>query len=268
MRLCRSLLPAAAVTLSVTACGQPGSDMAMNDATLVNDEGLFSSESPLPFNYPQFDQLDDSLYRPAFERGMSEHLAEVDAIANAPDRPTIENTLVELERSGRVLERVQRVFFNLVSADTNDALEEIRSEMAPRLAAHSDAILLNNTLFSRVKALVDVRESLDVDDESRRLIEEYYADFVRAGAQLSDTDKPHLRDINAELATLQTTFSQNVLNEVNRSAVAVDERAELAGLSESEITAAAEMATAKALFMTVWCPDSRSVESNCGIPRG
>ncbi len=247
MRLCRSLLAAAAVTLSVTACGQPGSDMAMNDATLVNDEGLFSSESPLPFNYPQFDQLDDSLYRPAFERGMSEHLAEVDAIANAPDRPTIENTLVELERSGRVLERVQRVFFNLVSADTNDALDEIRSEMAPRLAAHSDAILLNNTLFSRVKALFDERESLDVDDESRRLIEEYYADFVRAGAQLSDTDKTHLRDINAELASLQTTFSQNVLNEVNRSAVAVDERAELAGLSENEITAAAEMATARDL---------------------
>ena len=247
MRLCRSLLAAATVTLSVTACGQPGSDMAMNDATLVNDEGLFSSESPLPFNYPQFDQLDDSLYRPAFERGMSEHLAEVDAIANAPDRPTIENTLVELERSGRVLERVQRVFFNLVSADTNDALDEIRSEMAPRLAAHSDAILLNNTLFSRVQALFDVRESLDVDDESRRLLEEYYADFVRAGAQLSDTDKTHLRDINAELASLQTTFSQNVLNEVNRSAVAVDERAELAGLSESEITAAAEMATSRDL---------------------
>ena len=108
----------------------------------------------------------------------------------------------------------------------------IRTEIAPRLAAHSDRILLNGALFARVKTLYDQRDSLGIDAESRRLIEEYYTDFVRAGAELSESQKERMQEINAELATLQTTFSQNVLSEVNDAAVVVDTRAELAGLSE------------------------------------
>ena len=153
----------------------------MNDAAQLSDAALFETDSPLPFGYPQFDLLDDSVYRPAFEQAMSEHLAEIATIADAADPPTFDNTLVALEQSGQMLERVQRVFFNLVSADTNDTLDEIRSEMAPKLSAHSDAILLNDALFARVKAIYDGRDSLALDDESRRLLEEYYADFVRAG---------------------------------------------------------------------------------------
>ena len=212
MKPCTSPYVAAATLMVLgIACGRSESDKTMNDATLLSDAGLFAAESPLSFNHPQFDQLDDALYRPAFEQGMTAHLAEVEAIATSNEAPTLENTLVALERSGRILERVQRVFLNLVSADTNDTLDEIRTEMAPKLSAHDDSILLNDRLFARVKTLYDTRHSLDLDDESRRLVEEYYADFVRAGAQLSDPDKQRLREINAELASLQTAFSQNVL---------------------------------------------------------
>ena len=210
-------------------------------------ENPLLTDSGLPYHLPPFDQIDDSHYLPAFERGMAEHLAEIDAISGSPDAPTFENTLVPLERSGELLTRVQTVFFGLIGADTNDAMNEIRSEIAPRLAAHSDQVLLNGVLFARVKALHERRETLDLDDESRRLVEEYYSDFVRAGAELSESEQTRLREINAELATLQTSFSQNVLSEVNASAVEVDTRAELAGLSGDQVAAAAEAATARDL---------------------
>ena len=170
-------------------------------------------------------------------------MPKVEAVATASEAPTFENTLVALERSGRVLERVSQVFFNLTSADTNDTLDAIRSEMAPKLSAHSDHILLNAALFERLRALYEQREELELNDESRRLLEEYYTDFVRAGAQLPAAEQERLREINAELAGLETTFSQNVLSEVNASAVAVDAREALAGLTESEIAAAAAAAT-------------------------
>ena len=234
-------LAVAAAALAV-ACAQPEPEIPMDEAATVTEANPFFADSPLPFHYPPFDRIDDSLYRPAFERGMAEQLAEVEAIADAAEAPTLDNTLVALERSGRVLERVSQVFFNLTSADTNDTLDAIRSEMAPKLSAHSDRILLNGALFERVRALYERRGELDLDDESRRLVEEYYTDFVRAGAQLPAAEQQRLRDINAELAGLETTFSQNVLSEVNASAVAVETRAELAGLSESEIAAAAAAA--------------------------
>ena len=234
-------LTVAAAALAA-ACAPPEPEIPMDEAATVTDANPFFDESPLPFHYPPFNRIDDSLYRPAFERGMAEQLAEVEAIANASEAPTFENTLVALERSGRVLERVSQVFFNLTSADTNDTLDAIRSEMAPKLSAHSDRILLNAALFERVRALYELREELDLDDESRRLLEEYYTDFVRAGAQLPAAEQERLREINAELAGLETTFSQNVLSEVNASAVAVDTREALAGLTESEIEAAAAAA--------------------------
>ncbi len=242
-------LPRAAAALAVlaAACAQPEPDTPMNDATTAADVTPFLSPSPLPFNYPPFDRIEDDAFRPAFERAMAEHAAEVDAIADLAEPPTFENTLVALERSGRVLARVQSVFFNLVAADTNETLDAIRSEMAPKLAAHSDAILLNARLFARIEALHDQRASLGLDGESLRLVEEYHTDFVRSGARLSDADKQRLRDINAELASLEATFSRNVLSEVNESAVVVDARPALAGLSDNEVTAAAEAAAARDL---------------------
>jgi peptidyl-dipeptidase Dcp len=205
----------------------------------------FLTESTLPHHLPPFDQIEDAHYLPAFEQGMAQHRADVDAIANASARPTFDNTLVALEQSGRLLDRVATTFFNLASAHTNDTMNEIRAEIAPRLAAHQDQILLNAALFKRIKTLYEERKTLDLEPESGRLIEEYYSDFVRAGAELSESEQERMRAINSELATLQTSFSQNVLDAVNASAVLVETRAELAGLSEGQVAVAAEAAQAR-----------------------
>lgn len=216
--------------------------------TNVSEQGNpFFTESPLYLHYPQFDKIENSHFLPAFERGMEEQLAEIETIANQTETPTIDNTLIPMERSGQILDRVSTVFFSLTSANTNDELESIRTEMAPILSAHRDKILLNSKLFARLQAIYDERDSLELDPESYRLVEENYKDFVRAGAQLSDADKEILKAMNAEMATLQTTFSQNVLNEVNASAVLVGSREKLAGMSETKIEAAAEAATDKDL---------------------
>ena len=238
---------AAAAAVLAAACAQPEPEMPMDDTPTVTEANPFHAESPLPFHYPPFDRIDDSHYLPAFERGMAEQLAEVDAIAASPEEPTFENTLAALERSGRLLDRVSHVFFNLNSANTNDTLDSIRSEIAPKLSAHSDGILLNRALFERVRTLHERRGDLGLDEESRRLVEEYYRDFVRAGAELPESDQQRLRAINAELAGLETTFTQNVLSEVNAAGVLVASREDLAGLSENEITAAAEAAAAQDL---------------------
>ena len=207
----------------------------------------FFTESTLPYRLPPFDRIEDAHYAPAFERGMAEQIAEIEAIASQAEPPTFENTIVPLERSGRLLERVASTFFSLASAHTNDAINEIRNEMAPRLAAHTDRILLHADLFARVRALYDQRESLALDDESRCLVEEYHVDFVRAGARLSDAEKERMQEINAELAALSSRFTQNVLDEVNASAVVVETREELAGLSENRIAAAAAAAATRGL---------------------
>ncbi|MBT6418726.1 MAG: M3 family metallopeptidase, partial [Candidatus Marinimicrobia bacterium] len=169
----------------------------------------------------------------------AEHMEEVEAIANSKNAPTFENTIVALEISGALLDRVATVFFSLTSANTNDDMEKIRSEMAPKLSAHSDQILLNGKLFERVMVLHEKRNDLDLDAESLRLVEKYYTDFVRAGAKLSTEEKERLKSINSEMAVLQTTFSQNVLKEVNALAVVVNSIEELDGLSNAAIEAAA-----------------------------
>lgn len=200
------------------------------------------TESPLPFHLPPFDQIKTEHYAPAYEQGMAQQLQEVEAIAANPAKPTFDNTIVGLERSGRMLTRISNIFSNLAGANTNPAMEEIETAMAPKLAAHNDAIYLDGKLFARVQALQNQRDSLDLDPESKRVLERYYKDFVRAGALLSDADKPKLKALNAEIAMLETRFSQNVLKEKNASSVVVDNRADLAGLSENEIGAAADAA--------------------------
>jgi peptidyl-dipeptidase Dcp len=196
---------------------------------------------------PQFDLIESEHYVPAFERGMAEQSAEIEAIAANTEAATFENTIVAMEYSGQMLERARRVFGSLTAAHTNDALKEIQTEMAPKFAAHADNILLNTELFARVSALYAARASLGLNPESLRLLERYHKDFVRAGAELSEEQKSRLREINAEIAELRTAFSQNVLNEVNDSAVVVQSRDELAGLSESQIESAAKEAESREL---------------------
>jgi len=179
---------------------------------------------------------------PATKAGMQEQLKEVDAIAANADKATFDNTVVALERTGRLLDRVQRTFSNLNAADTNPTRQKIETELAPQLSAHHDAILLNSKLFARVQELYSNREKLGLDPESAYLLERYYKDFVRAGAKLSDSNKEKLKKINAELATLQTQFDQNVLKEKNASSIVIDRREDLAGLSDNQIAAASAAA--------------------------
>src|SRR6266704_2772122 len=195
-------------------------------------------ESTLPYHLPPFDQIKDEHFVPAMEAGMRDQLKEVDAVANNPEKPTFENSVVALERTGRSLDRAERTFSNLNACNTNPTLQKIDKEMAPKLSAHRDAIHLNAKLFARIQELYDNRDKLGLDPESSYLLERYYKDFVRAGAKLSEPDKTKLKAINAELATLQTKFEQNVLKEKNASSVVVDRREDLAGLSDNQIAAA------------------------------
>lgn len=203
----------------------------------------FFAESTLPFHAPPFDKIKDSDYTPAIEEGMKGQLAEIEKIANNPAPPTFANTLEAMERSGQLLTRVTKVFFNLSQSNTNDTVQKIKSEEAPKLAAHSDTIYLNAKLFTRVKALYDQRATLKLDRESSYLVERYYKAFVRAGAQLSEADKTTLRALNQEEAKLTTQFEENVLAETNNGAVIIDNKSDLDGLTEAEIAGAA--ATAK-----------------------
>ena len=207
----------------------------------------FFAPSTLYMHAPAFDKISNESYTPAFEEGMRQQIAEVEAIANQVEPASFDNTIVAMERTGQMLSRVSTVFFNLTGANTNDALEAIQRDMSPKLSAHGDAIVLNGKLYARVKSLYDQRATLGLDAESLRLLERYNTDFVRAGAQLSDADKVKLKAINSELATLSTTFSQNLLKETNASAVVVDTLAELDGMSEAGITAATEEAKKRKL---------------------
>jgi peptidyl-dipeptidase Dcp len=207
----------------------------------------FAKPSTLQYGYPAFDKIKNEHFAPAFDEGMREQAAEIAKIANNKAAPTFDNTIVAMERSGQLLGRVRAVFYTLTGSYTNDTLQALDKDLAPKFAAHSDAIRLNPALFARIKTLHDKRATLGLDAESAFLLERYYKDFVRAGANLSAADKVKLKDYNGKLAALQTQFSQNVLKEVNASAFVVDTRAELAGLSEKAIDAAAAEATKRGL---------------------
>ncbi|MEM8512644.1 peptidyl-dipeptidase Dcp [Massilia sp. MP_M2] len=207
----------------------------------------FAKPSTLQYGYPAFDKIKNEHFAPAFDEGMREQAAEIGKIASNKAAPTFDNTIVAMERSGELLGRVRAVFYTLTGSYTNDTLQALDKDLAPKFAAHSDAIRLNPALFARIKTLHDKRATLGLDAESAFLLERYYKDFVRAGANLSAADKVKLKEYNGKLAALQTQFSQNVLKEVNASAFVVDTRAELAGLPEKAIDAAAAEATKRGL---------------------
>ncbi|HLV57368.1 MAG TPA: M3 family metallopeptidase [Natronosporangium sp.] len=218
--------------------------------------------SELPYQLPPFTLIEDDHFLPAFEQGMAEHRAQVEEIAANPEPPTVENTLVALERSGRLLARVLAVFSNLTAADTNPARQQVEQEMAPRLAAHRDAILLDRRLYERVRALYETRDRLDLDPETRWLLERYHTDFVRAGAQLSAAQQDRLRELNQELSSLTTAFGNRLLADTNDLAVEVDDPARLAGLSDDAVAAAAEAARARGLdthLLTLILPTNQPV---------
>ncbi|MEW6373961.1 MAG: M3 family metallopeptidase [Pseudomonadota bacterium] len=225
------LLIAASVAVANLAYAQP--------ASLLEASNPFAKPSTLQYQYPAFDKIKNEHFAPAFAEGMRQEAAEMEAIANNKAAPTFDNTIVAMERSGRLLDRVSSVFGTLQGSYTNDTLQALAKELSPKLAAHNDAIRLNPKLYARIKALYDKRDKLNLDAESKYLLERYHTDFVRAGAKLSDADKQKLKAMNGELAALSTQFAQNVLKEANASALVVDTRAELAGMSDKQIDAAA-----------------------------
>ncbi len=230
--------------LAMVAAGaeeSPASSSAPSPTPMTENPLL--KESTLDFHYPPFDKIRNEHYLPAYEQGMAEQLKEIAPIASNPAPPTFENTIVALEKTGELLSRVDRIFSNLSGANTNPEMQKIESAMAPKPSAHHDAIYLNGSLFKRVETLYNNRDKLGLDEEGQWLVERYYKDFVRAGAKLSEPDKAKLKKMNAEIAELQTTFSQNVLKEKNAESIVVDSKAELEGLSPNEITAATAAAT-------------------------
>ena len=215
---------------------------AATAATTSTGPNPFFTQSTLQFQAPRFDKIKDTDYTPALEEGMKRQLAQVDTIANDPQPPTFANTIEAMERSGDLLTRTAKVFFNLVQSNTNDTLEKVEAEEAPKLASHQDTIFLNPKLFARVKTLYDTRDTLGLDRESKYLVERYYKNFVRAGALLNDADKATLRAINQEEAKLTTQYRDHVLADTNAGAVILDNKSDLAGMSESDIAAAADKA--------------------------
>jgi peptidyl-dipeptidase Dcp len=207
----------------------------------------FAAPSPLLYQAPPFDRIHNTDFQPAIEEGMRQHLAEVAAIIHDPAAPTFENTILPLERAGQLLSRVQRVFGGLASSNTNDTIQAIQRALAPRMAAHRDAIALNDTLFRRIKSLYDRRASLGLDSMQRLVVQRYYRDFVRSGALLSAADKERLRALNREQASLTNEFGRRVLAATRAGGVMVDDSTQLAGLSAGEMAAAAAAAARRGL---------------------
>ncbi|MHA6318196.1 M3 family metallopeptidase [Altererythrobacter sp. CAU 1778] len=209
--------------------------------------GYFAQPSTLPFHAPDFTKISENDYLPAFEQAMTIHSAEIEAIKNDPRAPDFGNTIVALETSGKMLNRVGAVFYALTGSNTTDRLDEIDEEIGPKLSQHYDAIVLDPVLFARVKTVYDNRAAMSMTPEDAKLLEETYDGMVHAGAMLNEAQKAEVKQINSRLTEVTTQFSQQVRSATNDQMLVVDSRAELAGLSDAEIDAAAKLAAEKGM---------------------
>ena len=227
------------VSVLALACAMPSAQAAPTNP--------FAVPSTLPYQAPRFDIIKDGDYQPAYEEAMKQQIAEIEKIANNPAAPTFDNTIAAMERCGRMLDRVNETFFGVLQANTNPTLDKVQTVEAPKLAAQNDAIYLNPKLFARVKALYDTRAGLKLDGEALQVLTLYYQQFVHAGANLSDKDKTRLKAINQRDASLQASFQQKLVAAAKAGALVVDDKAKLAGLSETQIANAAQEAKARGL---------------------
>jgi len=207
-----------------------------------NNMNPFLQEYDTPFKIPPFEDIKMQHYKPAFELGMEENLLEINKITSNQEKPSFENTIVELERVGKTLDKVSNVFFNLLSSNTNEDMDDLAMTISPRLSAHGDNILLNKELFERIKSVYSKRASLSLSVEQNRLLEETYKSFIRSGANLSDNKMNRLTEINQSLSSLSVQFDQNVLKETNGFSLIIDNEEQLSGLPEEEIRLASELA--------------------------
>lgn len=230
------------------AVGTPTTtEVHSNPRTVSSMDNPLLVPSPYPYGLPVFDRIENAHFEPAFEQAMSVQLKQVATIAENPDPPSFENTVVALERSGLTMARVSAVFSNLVQSNTNSELDALESKLAPHLAAHEDALLLDRRLFARIDVLFANRASLGLSPEEHQLLTRYHERFVRAGARLSEHEQQRLRAINEALASLTADFRHAVLEGVNASAVVVDDATELAGLSEQQRAVVARAANERGL---------------------
>ena len=237
-----------ALALGATLLGcNRASAPASAGAAPFSSSNPFASASPLLYQAPPFDRIHDADYQPAVEEGMRRQLTEVEGIASDTAAPSFDNTIVALERSGALLTRAFKVFIAMTQANTDDTLQRIQTEEAPRLAAHLDAIHLNDSLFRRVRSVYERRADLGLDSVQTFLVERYYRDFVRAGALLAEPDKARLRALNQEESKLATDFQNRLLAATKAGAVVVGDKNELDGLSDADIAAAAEAARQRKL---------------------
>ncbi len=215
---------------------------AAPEVDTVSPNPLLQEEWTTPFGVPPFDQIESEHFRPAFDAALAQARGEIEAIAASTEPPTFENTVEALELSGELLGRVDRIFSNLNSAETNEDLQAVAREVRPLQAALHDDVYLNDALFQRVRTLIESRDTLSLDPEATRLLEETFKEFVRSGATLGPAEKERLREINGELSVLTTRFGENVLAETNAYELVIEDRKDLAGLPERLVTGAAEAA--------------------------
>ena len=207
--------------------------------------GYFADRSDLPLYAPDFTKISEDDYLPAYEQAMMIHKAEIEAIKNNPAAPNFENTIVAIEKAGSMLGRINTVFFALTGSNTTDRLDEINTEISPKLTEHYDSITLDPALFARVKAVYDNRAAMTMTVEDAKLLETTYDAMVHAGALLSDAEREQVKAINSQLSTLTTEFSQAARAAMSDQPVIFDTREELAGLSDNDIKSAADLATEK-----------------------
>jgi peptidyl-dipeptidase Dcp len=250
-RASRSALPSLALAcfaIAAISCAPTATQSGSTPTPVVavGSNPLFV-ESTLPYHAPRFDLIRNEDYQPALEEGMRQQLAEIDAIAKQTAPPTFDNTIVAMEKSGALLTRASKAFSGVIGANTNDTLQKVQQIVAPKFAAHSDAINLNDQLYRRVKTIYDRRASSNFNSEQTALIERYNRDFVAAGANLSEADKIRMRALNQELSKLSTDFSTKLLAGTKTGALVVDKVSDLDGLSPGEIETAAQAAKARGL---------------------
>lgn len=231
------------LTLGIFAC--QNSNQKEDSKNMETTDNILLKDFNTPFGVPAFDSIKISDYQPAYDVAIAEKKAEINAIINNPDEPTFKNTIEALEFSGSKLEKVEYVFENLLSSNTNDDMEALAQVITPQVTSLNDGILMNDSLFQRVKFVNDNFDQTKLSQEERMLLKETYKAFVRGGANLNSEDKERLKDINVELGTLSLNFGSNVLKETNKAIVVVDNQADLAGLPEAVIEAAAKTAKDK-----------------------
>ncbi len=236
LALLRLFLASAVVVIALPAAAQPAAP-----------PNPFFEEWTTSFGMPPFDRIKAEHYKPAFDAGIAERKKEVEAIASNPAAPTFANTVEVLENGGLALAKVSNVFFALTGAETNDALQAINKEVAPKLSALRDDVLLNEKLFARVKTVREAKEKLTLTVEQAKLLEETWKDFVRGGANLGADEKKRFREINQELSVLGLRFADNLLKETNGFKLVIDRKEDLAGLPPAVVSAAADAAKAAKL---------------------